>query len=70
MEMKPDDYKKYLAKWGSPVPKSGRYAPHGQHFQCSTQEEIDKCALVGRRRASEAGDEATGLAGVDELLRV
>lgn len=47
MEMKPDDYKKYLAKWGSPVPKQGRYAPHGQFFQCETQEQIDALEAAG-----------------------
>ena len=34
------------------------------------KEEVDERGLVGRRRASEAGDEPAGLAGADELFGV
>ena len=37
--------------------------------QGEAQEEVDKRALIGRRRSSEAGDEPAGLAGANELVR-
>lgn len=47
MEMKPEDLKKYNLKHPMPPPKRGMYAPHGQFFQCATQEEMDTLLAAG-----------------------
>lgn len=47
MEMKPEDIKKYNLKFPVGTPKIGRFAPHGQFFQCETDEQVAKLEAAG-----------------------
>lgn len=47
MEMKPEDIKKYNEKFPVGTPKIGRFAPHGQFFQCSTVEQVAELEAAG-----------------------